>query len=118
LKFLIPFAAFVTVGHWLAVRPLLKPSQSQQVFEMVGGGTTALGAAPFRVSQPPQAAAVSLNLMLSITAAIWAIGAAMVVFRWLKTWWTIRAAAGSTKRAGDFHGGSGFEVGTHARRAD
>ena len=52
LKFPIPFAAFVSVGHWLAVRPLLKPSQSQQVFEMVGAGTTELAAAPFRVSQP------------------------------------------------------------------
>src|SRR3974390_3724159 len=55
LKFLIPFAAFVEIGHWLTVRPVLSPAQSQHVFDLVGGGTTIVAAAPFRVAQPPQA---------------------------------------------------------------
>ena len=104
LKFLIPFAAFVKVGHWLSLRPLLKPSQSQHVFEMVGGGPTGLAVAPFRVSQPTQGGAVSLDLVLLVAAAIWGIGAAIVVFRWFKTWWTIRRASRNAKPAGDFCG--------------
>jgi len=37
MKFLVPFSALVTIGHRLAVRPLLPPSRSQQVFDVVAG---------------------------------------------------------------------------------
>ena len=55
LKFLIPFAVFVDIGHWLGARPLLTPAQSQQVFDVIAAGSSGLAAAPFRVSPAPQA---------------------------------------------------------------
>jgi uncharacterized protein (TIGR03435 family) len=104
LKFLIPFAAFVEIGHWLTVRPVLSPAQSQHVFDLVGGGTTIVAAAPFRVAQPPQAGGLREDVVLAVLAAVWAIGAAVVLFRWLKAWWTIRSAAHNGEPAGSFRG--------------
>jgi len=104
LKFLVPFAAFVGIGHWLAVRPLLTPAQSQQVFDMVAAGPKGIATTPFRVPPAPQAAASSGHDLLLVFAALWALGTVVVLSRWLKSWWTIRAAARTAQPAGVFQG--------------
>jgi bla regulator protein BlaR1 len=104
VKFLIPFAAFVEAGHWLGARPLLTPARSQQVFDMVGGGGSGLAIVPFRTSPAPQAAAGGQDLLLAALAVFWALGAAVVLFRWLKSWGTIRRAARDAAPSGSFRG--------------
>ena len=59
VKFLVPFAVIVQAGHWLGARPLLTPAQSQQVFDVIAGGSSGLVTAPFRVSPAPQASATA-----------------------------------------------------------
>ena len=104
VKFLVPFAIFVDVGHWLGSRPLLTPAQSQQVFDMIRGGTSGLATAPFHVSPAPQAAIGREDELLVALAAIWMLGAGVVIFRWFKSWWTIRRAARNAEPAGSFQG--------------
>ena len=104
LKFLIPFAAIVDVGHRLGARPLLTPAQSQQVFDMLRGGSSGLAAAPFHVSPAPQAAVGREEVLLLAFAAIWMLGAAVVFGRWFKSWWIIRGAARNAQPAGSFRG--------------
>src|SRR5580704_316536 len=100
VKFLIPFAAIVDVGHRLGVRPLLTPAQSQQVFDVIRGGSSGLAAAPFHASPAPQAAIGREDALLAALAAIWILGAGVVIFRWFKSWWTIRRAARNAVPAG------------------
>jgi bla regulator protein BlaR1 len=104
LKFLLPFAVLVDLGHWLGMRPPLTPAQSQQVFDVIRGGSSGLATAPFQVSRAPQAATGSQNFLLMALAAIWILGAGVVFFRWLRSWWTIRRAARNAEPAGSFRG--------------
>jgi bla regulator protein BlaR1 len=103
LKFLVPFAVFVEAGHRLGARRLLTPAQSQQVFDIVGGGG-ALAVAPFRVASPPQAAASWADALPMAFAAIWALGAVVVFFRWFRSWRAIRRAARNAVPCGSFRG--------------
>src|SRR5579864_2193418 len=104
LKFLIPFAAFVEAGHRVGARRLLTPAQSQQVFDAIGGGSSGFAMAPFRVAPAPQAAIGREDVLLVALATLWALGAAVVFFRWLKSWRTIRRAARNAVPAGSFQG--------------
>ena len=104
LKFLIPFAVLVGLGHWLGMRPPLTPAHSQQVFDLVRGGGSGLVAAPFHAPRAPQAAIAWLHVLLLAFATLWALGAAIVFFRWIKSWRTIRRAARSEVPAGAFRG--------------
>ncbi len=104
VKFLVPFALFVEAGHRLYVRPLLTVIQSRQVFDLIRGGSTGLATAPFRVTRAPQAFALSPRALLMTLAIVWAMGTAVVLFRWLASWWTIRRAARNAVPCGDFHG--------------
>lgn len=107
LKFLIPFAALVDLGSWLGARPLLTPAQSQQVFDLVRSGGSGLATAPFHASRAPQASVGWEHALLLAAAVVWALGAAMVLFGWLKSWLTIRNAA---CRAVFFRGFEGVPV--------
>lgn len=93
LKFLIPFALFVEAGHLLSVRPLLTLAHSQQVFDLVGGSYGGPAIAPFHGARAPQAPALSPGALWVALAAVWALGAALVVFQWLSSWWRIHRAA-------------------------
>src|SRR5580765_6990420 len=94
LKFLIPFAAFVAAGYRLGVRPLLTPAQSQQVFDIVGGGRSGLAMVPFRTVSPIQpVAAGEKDVLLVVLAILWALGTVVVLLRWFKSWRKIRHAA-------------------------
>ena len=104
LKFLIPFAAFVDAGHLLGARPLLTPAQSQQVFDIVGGGSSALAVAPFHVASAPQPAAIGADSLLVAFATLWAMGTVVVFFRWFRSWRTIHRAARNAVPAGSFRG--------------
>ena len=104
VKFLIPFAAIVDVGHRLGVRPLLTPAQSQQVFDVIRGGSSGLAAAPFHASAAPQAAIGREDALLAALAAVWMLGAGVVLFRWFKSWWIIRRAARNAVPADSFQG--------------
>src|ERR1051325_2310448 len=68
VKFLIPFAVFIDIGHWLGARPFLPPSRSQQVFDMISGGTRGLATAPFRAAPAPQASAEGQEVVLVLLA--------------------------------------------------
>jgi bla regulator protein BlaR1 len=104
LKFLIPFAVFVQAGRWLGIRPLLRPADSQQVFDIVNGGGSGLVTAPFRVSPASQSAIFRHDVLLMTLAIIWAMGAALVSVRWLRAWWPIRQAARTALPGGSFRG--------------
>jgi bla regulator protein BlaR1 len=104
VKFLVPFAVFVEAGHRLYVRPLLTVVQSRQVFDLVRGGNSGLATAPFRVARAPQALAPPPSALLMTLAIVWALGAVVVLFGWLASWWTIRRAARNAVPSGDFHG--------------
>lgn len=104
LKFLVPFAAIAGIGSRLGVRPPLTPAQSQQMFDLIRGGSSGLATAPFHVSRAPQAAGGWENAGFTAFAIFWAIGAAMVLLAWLKNWWAIRGAARSAVPFGNFHG--------------
>ena len=104
LKFLIPFAAFVEVGHRLGVRPLLRPARSQQIFDIVAGGSTGLAMVPFRVSPAVEAAVRGQDVLLVVLATVWALGAAVVFIRWLKSWQRVRCTARNAVPVGSFQG--------------
>jgi len=104
LKFLIPFAVFVDAGHRLGARPLLTPAQSQQIFDVVGGGNRVLAVAPFQVASAPQQPAIGTDVLLMALATLWALGAGVVLFRWFRSWQTIRHAARNAVPAGNFRG--------------
>jgi uncharacterized protein (TIGR03435 family) len=104
LKFLTPFAIFVEAGRWMGVRPPLTLAQSQQVFDLVRGGARGMVAAPFRVAPAPQAAMAWANALLVALLVVWVLGAVVVLFRWLRSWWTIRRATRNAVPAGAFRG--------------
>src|SRR5579863_8924350 len=104
LKFLIPFAALVEAGRWLGARPLLTVAHSQQVFDVVRGGGSGLVTAPFRVAPAPQATIGWQYIMAEAIAILWALGAGVVLFHWLRSWRTIRRAARNAMPAGNFQG--------------
>src|SRR5215468_8715944 len=79
VKFLIPFALFVNLGHWMAVRPLLTPAQSQKVFDLVSAGTRGMAAVPFRGSRAPQAPTGREDVMWILLGAMWAAGAGVIL---------------------------------------
>ena len=119
LKFLIPFTFVVEAGRWLDVRPLLSPSQSQQIFEIVSSGSGMLAAAPFRVSPgAPQATARSEELWLVAVLAVWTLGAGIVFSRWFKHWWAIRCLARDAQPAGRLPRRTGSQLTKNARPAD
>ena len=93
VKFLLPFAAFAGVGSWLGARPPLTPAQSQRMFDIVLGGSTGLATAPFHVSRAPQAVIGWETALMVALAAVWGLGATMVLLGWLRSWRTIRRAA-------------------------
>jgi uncharacterized protein (TIGR03435 family) len=104
LKFLIPFAALIEAGRWLAPRPLLSPSQSQQAFDIFTAGSGVLATAPFRPAAPPQAATSSGEILLAAAVVVWTLGAVMVFGRWLAYWRTIRVLARDAHLAGHVRG--------------
>jgi bla regulator protein BlaR1 len=104
VKFLVPFAVFVEAGHRLYVRPLVTVVQSRQLFDLVRGGNSGLATAPFRMAAAPQASALSPRALLMTLAIVWALGAVVVLFGWLASWWTIRRAARNAVPCGNFHG--------------
>ena len=71
---------------------------------MVRGGGSGLVTAPFRVSAAPQAAIGWQYLFGVAVAILWGLGAAVVLFRWLKSWRIIRRAARNAVPAGSFQG--------------
>ena len=101
VKFLVPFAALIEIGRRVGLRPLLSPARSQQIFDIVQGGTPGLATAPFRVVAAPHAPARS-DIWLILFAAVWAAGAAVVLWRWFETWRRIRGAARNARPAGTF----------------
>jgi bla regulator protein blaR1 len=104
MKFLVPFAALVEAGRLFGMRAPLTPRQSQQMLDLVTAGPPVVAAAPFPTSATPQAATVSEEFVLTVLAAVWALGAAVVFSRWLKHWWTIRAVARDARPAGAIRG--------------
>jgi uncharacterized protein (TIGR03435 family) len=92
VKFLVPFYVLVGVGHQLYQRPVVTLTRSQQVFDLVTGGS-GLAIEPFRTVRSPQAATFSPGALLTGLAAVWALGTAVVLFQWLVSWWRIRRAA-------------------------
>jgi bla regulator protein BlaR1 len=104
VKFLIPFAVFIEAGHRLYVRPLLTLAQSQQVFDLVRGGNGGLAATPFRMAHAPQALALSPDALFMTLAIVWALGATVILCRWLASWWTISRAAQGGVACGHFQG--------------
>ena len=93
LKFLLPFAVLVEAGRLLNMRPLVRPSQSQQIYEFVSGGTRMLASAPLNGSTTATHSSVTPELFLNPLLVVWALGAAIVFGRWLRHWWTIRSLA-------------------------
>ena len=104
VKFLTPFAVFIEAGRWMGIRPPLTPAHAQQVFDLVRGGGSGLVAAPFRVSAAPQAAIAWEDALLVALSIVWTLGAAVVLFRWLRCWRTVRRAARNSVPAGEFRG--------------
>src|SRR5262245_18591294 len=101
MKFLLPFALFIEAGRWLAPRPLLSPSQAQQAFVILTGGSGVLATAPFRTAAAPQARPEGQELLLVALFAVWALGAALVFARWLAHWWTIHRLTRNAQPAGE-----------------
>jgi bla regulator protein BlaR1 len=104
LKFLIPFAVLINLGHWLGARPLLTPAQSQQVYDVIAAGTSGLATTPFRVSAAPQAPTGGEDAVFAVFAAVWALGAGVVFFRWFRSCRTICRAVRDAVSAGRFQG--------------
>ena len=103
VKFLVPFYVLVGAGHQLYTRPVLLPSQSQQVLDLVTGSGS-LAIEPFRTVRPPRPAAFSAESLLIGIAAIWGLGAVVVLSQWLISWWRIRRAAREAVPADSFRG--------------
>lgn len=106
LKFLVPFVALVEAGRWLDVRPLVKPSQSREIFDIVNSASPALATAPFQTATAaaPQAQAPGADGLLVAVLMIWALGTAIVLFRWFKHWWMLRSLARDARFEGNFRG--------------
>jgi len=104
LKFLIPFAVLVEAGRLLNMRPLVRPSQSQQIYEFVSGGTRMFATAPLNGSMTAPHSSVAPELFLNALLVVWALGAAIVCGRWLRHWWTIRSVACDAQSVRRFRG--------------
>ncbi len=89
VKFLVPFYVLVGVGHQLYTRPVLPPSQSQEVLDLVAGSGS-LTIEPFRTARIRDPGALSPRALLIGAAVIWALGIAVVLMQWLLSWWRIR----------------------------
>ncbi len=104
VKFLVPFALLVGVGQSLG--PTLTLPQSQQVLDLVTQENRSIAISPFTAPRtsavaPEQASSLPWVAVLGV---VWALGAGVVTFQWLASWWRIRRAAKTAVPAGDFHG--------------
>ena len=92
VKFLVPFALLMDAGQWLrsllAAAPIAQPTVAA-VMEQI--------AQPFPQSAildtvGPSVAAHRAEWLPALVMAVWACGAAIVLFRWMHGWLRIRAA--------------------------
>ncbi len=92
VKFLVPFALLIDAGQWLRSLSAAPPAAQP-----------ALAAVMQQITQPfpqgqsfdfagPVVAAHRADLLPVVLLAIWACGASMVLFRWVRGWRRIRAA--------------------------
>jgi bla regulator protein blaR1 len=103
LKFLTPFTVLVEAGRRLGV-PLVKPSQSREIYEIVSTAPPTLATSPFRAAAAATAPGASQDVWLFVLLAVWVAGAGVVFFRWLRHWLTLRSVARAAQPAGDFRG--------------
>lgn len=103
VKFLVPFYVLVGAGHQLYGHPVVTLTRSQQVFDLVTGNS-GLAIEPFRTARSPQTATFSPGALLTGLAVVWALGAAVVLFQWLVSWWRIRRAAKEAVPCDTFRG--------------
>jgi bla regulator protein blaR1 len=104
IKFLIPFALLIDLGHSLAPRPPLSPAQSQRVFDVVRAGGGGLAAAPFRDAHAPQAPVEWQGVFLKGFVILWTAGAIVILIRWIRNWQTILSAARQARPVKIFRG--------------
>jgi beta-lactamase regulating signal transducer with metallopeptidase domain len=88
VKFLVPFALLQRLGDYVG-RSLPEPPPLDPVVIEVGS-------AIFVPSVP--IAIDSAGSHLPIVAAIWALGAAILLLRWLFQWWSVHSMLGSTSQ--------------------
>jgi uncharacterized protein (TIGR03435 family) len=103
LKFLIPFSLFVVLGQRLGARPVLTPTQSQQVFHFVSDRPTVMGAVPFQGIAARATSSAASSVLLAILV-LWAAGAAFVVATWIRGWLRVRRVSLDAVPSGKFRG--------------
>ena len=103
LKFLVPFSPLVAAGRTMADPVVLRPSDSQVVFDFVTTSVPVV-AAPFAASPAPQAPTGLEQWLVAALIAIWASGAFVVTARWLMQCWRVRELLRTARRTGDHRG--------------
>jgi bla regulator protein BlaR1 len=103
VKFLVPFSILVAAGRSGATPPLLKPSQSQAVFDFVTSRVPIVAAAPFTASPAPQAPTDWERWIVAFLLVIWASGAFLIAMRWLAQCWRVRQLLRTAEPAGEYH---------------
>lgn len=118
LKFLIPFALLIGAGHRLSVRPLLTPAQSQEVFDVVRGGSSGLATAPFQAAKAPQAAAAREDFLMAVLSTVWVLGARLRVLRMVSELADDSPRVAKRRAGRQLPGRTRFPFTKHARGAD
>ncbi|HET9194912.1 MAG TPA: M56 family metallopeptidase [Vicinamibacterales bacterium] len=103
LKFLFPLSLLVTAGRAIAAPVVVRPSESQVVFDFVTTNAPVV-AAPFATSPAPQAPTDWERWLIAALAVIWLSGALLVAVRWLRQWWHVRQLLRTAHPSGDYRG--------------
>lgn len=91
-KFLLPFSLLIGVGEsarsWLRTSPAIQPAFTT-VMEQI---TRPIPQAQFLRYQTPAPAVHQTDWLSLALVAIWACGFWVIALRWIRAWWSVRAA--------------------------
>src|SRR5262245_33255185 len=103
LKFLVPAAVLINVGRRCGTTPIITPSQSQGIFDVLSASAPVVAPA-ITMAAPPQATVPWQWPALIVLFAVWVAGALLISARWVAQWWTIRHLTRDAAHTGEFQG--------------
>ncbi len=92
VKFLVPFAAFVAAGAWLRSLVPARPVAQPAFAAVMQGLAQPLAETETFNAAGASVAAHSADFLPLVLVAVWVLGAAVVLARWIRGWMSVRAA--------------------------
>ena len=101
LKFLVPATILISLGRRFGTMPVITPSQSQGIFDVLSASAPVVAPA-FTVTAPPQATVPWQWPALIVLFVVWIAGALFIAARWIAQWRTIWRLTRTAERTGEF----------------